>query len=262
MSPRRGAAAGARRRARVSPRPSSPDSPRIRRATLTTQLEEALRTDIVSGLFEPRQKLRADDIASRYGVSATPIREAFQRLSGDGLVELDPKIGARVAGISLDDIRDVFAVRLALEPRALALSIMKGDAAWLREVATAFERLRAVASIRLPSDDARRREAMLETAEAHRAFHWALLAACGSPWLLRFISILHGHSSRYRMLLVRGLDQPGWLDDHEAILRAARRQDADRAVRMLERQTRDGLAVLVRTYGASLRGRRSQRPTD
>jgi len=80
--------------------------------------------------------------------------------------------------------------------------------------------------------------------------------------LLRFISILHGHSSRYRMLLVRGLDQPGWLDDHEAILRAARRQDADRAVRMLERQTRDGLAMLVRTYGASLRGRRAQRPTD
>lgn len=228
----------------------SPGQARISRATLTSQLEEALRTDIVAGLLEPGQKLRATDITALYGVSATPIREAVQRLSGQGLVELDPKVGARVAAISLEDVRDVFAVRLMLEPRALELSIGGGGARWLREVTEAFERLRSV-SARRPGDGARWRETMLEIAEAHRAFHWALLSACGSPWLLRFISILYGHSSRYRMLLARGRDRPAWLRGHQAIYDAARRRDAKRAVRVQERHTREGLDVLVRSYGTS-----------
>lgn len=229
------------------------------RDTLTSQLEGALRTDIVAGLLEPGQKLRAGDITSLYGVSATPIREALQRLSGEGLVELDPKIGARVAAISLGDVRDVFAVRLALEPRALELSIQNGDPAWLRDVAAAFEHLRATSETRPGKNGPRWPEAMLESAEAHRDFHWALLAACGSPWLLRFISILHGHSSRYRMLLVRGRDRPSWLPDHEAILEATRRRDAGRAVRALERHTRQGLDMLVHAYGTSSRGKRPPR---
>lgn len=224
---------------------------RISRATLTSQLEEALRTDIVAGLHEPGQKLRANEITSLYGVSATPIREALQRLSAEGLVELDPKIGARVAPISPDDVRDVFAVRLILEPSALELSVLNGGASWLREVATAFERLRSVAGSGAPRDGTRWREAMLESAEAHRAFHWALLSACGSPWLLRFISVLHGHSARYRMLLVRSRDRPAWLRGHEEILDAVRRRDVRRAVRVLERHTREALDMLIRSYGTS-----------
>jgi DNA-binding GntR family transcriptional regulator len=230
---------------------------RISRATLTSQLEEALRTDIVTGLLEPGQKLRATNITALYGVSATPIREAVQRLSGQGLVELDPKIGARVASISLEDVKDVFAVRLILEPRALELSIAGGNAAWLRDMTESFERLRSATSARRATNGARWREAMLEAAEAHRAFHWALLSACGSPWLLRFISILFGHTSRYRMLLVRGRDHPAWLRGHQAILDAARRRDAKRAVRVQTEHTRQGLDMLVRSYGNSTRRRRS-----
>jgi GntR family transcriptional regulator, carbon starvation induced regulator len=224
---------------------------RISRATLTTQLEEALRTDIVAGLLEPGRKLRAADVASLYGVSPTPVREAVQRLSAEGLVELDPKIGVRVASISPDDVRDVFAVRLILETRAVEMSITNGGASWLADVSAAFERLNAVVSARLPRDGAPSRETMLEWAEAHRAFHWALLAACGSPWLLRFISVLHGHSARYRMLLVGGRDRPAWLRGHAEILQAARRRDARRAATVLERHTSDALTTLIRSYVAS-----------
>ncbi len=226
---------------------------RISRATLTTQLEEALRTDIVAGLLEPGRKLRAADIAALYGVSPTPIREALQRLSGEGLVALDPKVGAKVAAITLDDARDVFAVRLMLEPRALELSIARGDTAWLADVAAALEELRARTATRGGSGDGTRwREAMLESAEAHRAFHWTLLSACGSPWLLRFLSILYGHSARYRMLLVRGRDRPSWVHEHELVLDAARRGDARAAVRVLEGHIDAGLDALVRSYGTPM----------
>ncbi len=260
MSPRRVAASRPRRIVRTAQRHTSPGASRIIRSTLTTQLEEALRTDIVAGLLEPGQKLRAGDITTLYGVSATPIREALQRLSAEGLVELDPKIGAKVAPISLDDVRDVFAVQLILEPRALELSVRRCDEHWLHEVETALERLRTVSAAKRPKDDPRWREAMLASADAHRSLHWALLAACGSPWLLRFISILHGHTARYRMLLIRGRDRPDWLRDHEQIVEAARRRDPRRAVQILERHTHHGLDMLVRAYGSSshaARGRRS-----
>ncbi len=234
---------------------------RISRATLTTQLEEALRTDIVAGLLEPGQKLRAADLTALYGVSATPVREAVQRLSAEGLVELDPKIGARVASISPDGVRDVFAVRLLLETRALELSIANGDSSWLADISAAFERLRTATSARVTRDGPLWREAMLESAEAHRAFHWGLLAACGSSWLLRFISVLHGHSARYRMLLVHSRDRPAWLRGHREILDTARRRDARRAVRVLERHTRDALDLLMRAYGTSDRLHASGAPS-
>lgn len=233
---------------------------RVSRATLTTQLEEALRTDIVAGIHAPGQKLRAGDITSFYGVSATPIREALQRLSAEGLVTLDPKVGARVASVSLDDVRDVFAVRLALESRALELSIRNGDATWLREVTAALERLRGIVRSRSSRDATRWREMLLQRVEAHRAFHWALLSACGSPWLLRFISILHGHSSRYRMLFLRERDQRSWVRDHETILDAVRKRDVRRAVGEFERHTRKGLDVLLRSYRSSAIGRSEGSP--
>lgn len=227
---------------------------RISRATLTTQLEGALRSDIVAGIHPPGEKLRAGDITSFYGVSATPIREALQRLSAEGLVTLDPKVGARVATVSLEDVRDVFAVRLALESRALELSIRHGDDAWLRDVAAALDGLRAVVRARSPRDATRSREILLRRVEAHRAFHWALLSASGSPWLLRFIAILHGHSSRYRMLFVRERDPGSWVRDHEAIVDAVNKRDLGRAVAELERHTRKGLEVLLRSFRSSAIG--------
>lgn len=248
----------ARRTLSAVPARGATSTGRISRATLTTQLEAALRADIVAGIHAPGQKLRAGEITSLYGVSATPIREALQRLAAEGLVTLDPKVGARVASVSLDDVRDVFAVRLTLESAALALSVRKGGPAWLSEVATTLERLRRCVR---PSRDATvGRERMLERVEAHRAFHWALLEACGSPWLLRFIAIIQGHSSRYRMLFLRERAERSWVRDHELIAEAVRRRDARRAVDDLERHTRRGLDVLLRSYRTTAGGRGGAAP--
>src|SRR5688572_6357929 len=81
---------------------------RISRATLTEQLEEALRADILDGVYRPGQRLRASELTDRYGVSATPLREALQRLAAENLVELDPRLGATVSPISEHDLRDIY----------------------------------------------------------------------------------------------------------------------------------------------------------
>ncbi len=84
---------------------------RVSRATLTTQLEDALRLDIIEGVLAPGQRLRSAELTDRYQVSATPLREALQRLAAQNLVEIDPRFGATVAPISRSDLHDTYWLR-------------------------------------------------------------------------------------------------------------------------------------------------------
>ena len=86
-----------------------------------------LRSAILTGEFPPGTKLRAEELAERWQVSPTPLREAFQRLGGAGLVEVSPQRGVRVAEFTLEDAADLYALRLRLEPAALRHSLRKSD---------------------------------------------------------------------------------------------------------------------------------------
>ena len=225
---------------------------RISRATLTEQLEEALRADILDGVFPPGRRLRASEMSLRYGVSATPLREAFQRLAVENLVELDPRFGATVARISESDLRDIYEMLSIFGCMALERSIERGDDAWSEEVRARFDRMSD--SIRDQEenaglDDETRRRLASESADAHWNFHSALYQACGSPWLIRFVATLHGHSERYRRL---AMQTPGLRRDsrheHEAIMVAALARDPDAAVTAL----REHLGLSVKLLLAKL----------
>jgi GntR family carbon starvation induced transcriptional regulator len=219
---------------------------RITRATLTEQLEEALRADILDGVFEPGRRLRAVELSERYGVSATPLREALQRLAVENLVEIDPRLGATVAVISESDLRDIYDVLSTVACLALGRSVERGDEAWAAEIKVRFDEMSAAMqrqeSAGAVDDDERRRLAG-SSAEAHWNFHNALYAACGSPWLMRFVATLHAHSERYRRLALQsaGLRRDS-RHEHEAIMVAALARDADAAVAAL----RDHLALTVK----------------
>jgi DNA-binding GntR family transcriptional regulator len=170
---------------------------RVSRATLTTQLEDALRLDIIEGVLAPGQRLRSAELTERYQVSATPLREALQRLAAQNLVEIDPRFGATVAPISLNDLRDTYWLREVLETLALRRSIETGDDAWRARVTTAFEALAATRG-HPPAEDSL--EESLDWSTLHRRFHEELFSACDSPWLVRMLATLYDHSERYRMV--------------------------------------------------------------
>lgn len=224
------------------------ETTRISRATLTLQLEDALRADILSGELQPGQRLRAADIAPRYGVSATPLREALQRLAVEGLIVLDARVGATVSPISRDDLRDVYETRIVLESEAIRRSIRNGDEAWLRRVAAALATLRAVTPTGGLESDAEGTENAKAWSRAHREFDSQLYSACDSPLLLRFSDTLSKRCERYR----RAAGQLAnaftiWLGEHEAIYAAAERRDPEAAVRVLEQHLR-GTAQLVEEH--------------
>jgi GntR family carbon starvation induced transcriptional regulator len=217
---------------------------------LAERLESALRAEILSGELQPGARLRAEEIAVRYQVSHTPIREALRSLAADSLISLDPRLGAQVAQISMADLEDVYRLRILLEREALAASINAGSDDWEVGLQRATERL---------SDAFRRHswssrlEAATARSEAHRAFDAALFAACGSVWLLRFVDTLSSHSERYRAALrsVRGIERD--VDaEHLAIASAALQRDVALAQERLEshlrltfEMMRDHLASIV-----------------
>ncbi len=82
----------------------------------------ALREAILDGVLEPGSWLREESMARSFGVSRTPIREAFNRLEDEGLVTRDRNAGARVAPLTLEDMSAVYAVRGSLESLAAKLA--------------------------------------------------------------------------------------------------------------------------------------------
>lgn len=231
------------------------ETKRVTRATLATQLEDALRVDIIEGVLEPGQRLRAADLTARYGVSATPLREALQRLAAQNLVEIDPRLGATVAEISRTDLRDVYWLRELLEGMALERSIERGDEDWAQGVTAAWERFRATAG----GPHAASANAALEWSVAHRAFHEAMFAACGSPWLMRFVGTLYDHSERYRMLSVRSRLRDT-VEEHAEIYRPVIERRPEEAVAWLRNHLRNTVANLERGIsGQANRGDRAGR---
>lgn len=231
---------------------------RISRATLTAQLEEALRVDILEGVLRPGQRIRANEMAERYGVSATPLREALQRLAVENLVELDPRLGATVARISEDDLRDVYEMLQLLDGLALERSVERGDEAWIAGIGQSFDVLsQAIAAqeeVTEATPDGVRRRVGLQWSAAHWTFHYALYSACDSTWLLRFVRTLHQHSERYRMLSMQNVigQRRDSRHEHEQIMQAAVARDADAAVAAL----REHLGMTVELLMKALREQR------
>jgi GntR family transcriptional regulator, carbon starvation induced regulator len=196
-----------------------------------TRVDWALRRlseEILTGELAPGQRLKAPELAERWSVSPTPVREALQRLAGIGLVETIANRGARVAPVVEQEMREVYSLRLLLEPLALRSSLARRDAGWQAEAGRAFDALRIELERGMPD--------LPEFERVHAAFHEALLARCDSTWLLRIIEMLGTHSVRYRLLsLGRRGGTAEVLAEHWGLYDACLADDVDEAVAQLFR---------------------------
>ena len=82
---------------------------------LTQQAYRAIQTEIITGQFDRRKRLTEEYFASRFGISKSPIREALNRLEAEGLISILPRRGAFVIDFSIEDVREIYELREALE---------------------------------------------------------------------------------------------------------------------------------------------------
>jgi DNA-binding GntR family transcriptional regulator len=88
-----------------------------------SQAADAIRESILAGRIPAGARIAELDLARQLSVSRTPIREALSRLAAEGLVELSPNRGARVASWTSEELREIFEVRLRLEPYAVSQAV-------------------------------------------------------------------------------------------------------------------------------------------
>jgi DNA-binding GntR family transcriptional regulator len=154
----------------------------------------SVRADILGCRLMPGGKLRINELAERHDVSLGAVREALSRLAAEGLAVAESQKGFRVAPLSSEDFRDLTDARVEIETLTLKRSIAKGDVEWESQLVAAWHRLSRT-SMQLADDPKLYSD---EWSLAHREFHRALVAACGSEKLLAIRSQLYEQAERYR----------------------------------------------------------------
>ena len=212
---------------------------KIKQESATEAVHTALRQAILASVMRPGERLHVHDLAAQLGVSLTPVRNAVQLLEAEGLVEVRPRSGTFVASVNVDDIRETFAIRRALECLAIesaTASLTEEELARLREL---YERLRQ------PIDtDAKKKQHELDNAE----FHLTILRAARNQKLLEMYQSLNAHIRIARI----HAGEKTWESrleqeqrEHKAILEALVARDPEQAVAaMREHIERSGESML------------------
>lgn len=186
---------------------------------------DKLREAILSGRFHPGQRLVERELVELLGVSRTPIREALRKLELEGLVTTIPYKGPVVTRPTLEDARNLYEVRAALEGQAAALLAARATP---EDVAQLEDRVGA-AEVAVEAGDLR---AVLA---ANNAFHDELAHRCGNPLLENLVANLR---NRIILLRVESLSLPGRpprsVAEHREMVERIRARDPEGARRCME----------------------------
>ena len=195
--------------------------------TLADRAAQVVGEEILSGRLQAGSRLHIRQLAEQTGIGPTPLREGLSRLRARGLVVAVEQRGFRVAEMSRADLEDILATRAALETEAIRLSIANGDDRWEAGIVASLHRLVRLLE-RAPRDA---RAVAGELDEVHKAFHTALIAACGSARMLDLHSVLHDQGFRYRHKLVASFDPLAIAEEHRELADIVLSRDADTAVK-------------------------------
>lgn len=194
----------------------------IHRRTTSGVVADLLRDEIRRGDLPPGTRLRQEEVATRLGVSTTPVREAFQALQGQGLLTLDPHRGVVVFRPTVQDVRESYEIREELEALAVAKTIPNLTPERVDELQSIVDEMRN-------TDDDQR------WIDLNALFHHRLHELSGRKRLCEMIDSLANATSTYMHIVVRHARDSGRGDSaHQDILDACRAKDvsaAQRAVR-------------------------------
>jgi DNA-binding GntR family transcriptional regulator len=191
--------------------------------SISDQIYEFLKENILLGKIAPGERIIESRIAEDLKTSRTPVREAFQRLVQDGLVERVTQGGVRVSVITPRMIKEVFGIRGVLEVYAVELvcdNIEVETIIKLKELAQQARKL-------LSSPEANDPDGLITLWKINTSFHETIYRASGSEHLLKLVSQLNSLVRRFRFLSMRKTRIRAW-DQHELIIKYL--EDKDKAM--------------------------------
>jgi DNA-binding GntR family transcriptional regulator len=186
--------------------------------TVKSSLVDNLRDDILRGELVPGQNIRLEEVAARFDVSTTPVREALRDLEAEGLVTIFPHRGAIVTQLSADDLRDIYDIRATLEAMATRLAVPQMTEDILSQLLSYFEQM-----------DSHLGE-VVTLIKLNHAFHITLYGASGRRHLCELTSMLRYRTQHYLVAFISDIGgMPQAQAEHWAIIEACQRGDADDA---------------------------------
>lgn len=200
-----------------------------------------LENDILNGKYQPGDSLIETKLSEELGVSRTPVREAIRQLELEGLVQLIPNKGVIVKGISIQDIEDIYTIRMMIEGLAARWAtekISSGELSELKEVLEFQEFYTA-------KNDAKR------LMKYDTKFHDVIYKASKSKPLMHMLSTFHHYIQRARGM---SLSTPGRaqkvLEEHKAILQAIMERNPEKAEKLITQHIRNASVNLIQQkYG-------------
>ncbi|SDM99464.1 GntR family transcriptional regulator [Allokutzneria albata] len=214
-----------------------PDIEPVSRESTAEIIARQLRDAIMYGSLPPGTQLGETELASRFQVSRGPLREAMQRLVSEGLLRAERHRGLFVIDLGPADVYDIYSARSAIE-RAAVIRIMRGGD---REnvAATLDETVRAMA---VAADD----DDPTALSDADLKFHEALIAASGSPRLVRMARTLLIETRMCLAELQRTYQAvEERVGEHNQIIEAIRAGDEDLVLSLLEAHMEDAVRRLA-----------------
>lgn len=207
-----------------------------------------LRQAFAEGKYVAGERLQIAKLAKDYGLSLTPVREALFELANEGLVDMQPHRGARVADVPITDLNEVYLVREVLESAATRLAAQRVTPEQIRRLEEAHARFVAAAKtgqrdrLRALSDE----------------FHDLIYDAARSPLLQRLIRAawLAAPADTFTIIEARPTRS---VDDHDVILRALSDGDPDAAEQAMRQHVKGSLELIRAAKTGGTKGKRAPR---
>lgn len=209
-----------------------------RHQTLREKILETIRDAILKGTLKPGERVSEPDLAERFGISRTPIREAFRQLESEGYLQVIPRKGAVVASLSERDVEEFYAIKIILEGFAARMAAEKLTDKDIERLEAINEKLEEIV-----------KDGDVKTFfRVHNEFHEVFIKAAGNEKLFEMINQL---VMKFKRLRLASLSHPGRMEfsveEHRNMIEAFKNNDGERADQLVKHAATKGADVLIQS---------------
>ncbi|WP_134700848.1 GntR family transcriptional regulator [Ammoniphilus sp. YIM 78166] len=197
---------------------------------------EYLKEKILRSEYKPGDRIVIREISRQLGVSDIPVREAIKKLTSDGLIETKSHSGSRVAALNINNLEEIFLIRVELETLAARLA---AKSATIEEIAQ-------LDSLVQKMDESIQEKDICEFTRCNREFHRLLYQASHAPVLSEMIENLYMRSENSKMIFTYDPERLRVSnEEHKEIVAALRIKDENRASELIRIQKENGFKVVL-----------------
>lgn len=204
--------------------------------TLRERIADAIRDEIIHGCIKAGERVSEPEVATRYGISRTPVREALRQLAAEGFLWLTPRRGARVTFLTEKDVSEFYDLK----------SVLEGYAARLATTMLQEKDLQKMEQLNDQMERCHERGDLKKIAKIHTDFHNIFLDAAGNEQLSSMIRQLTNKFQRFTILLALSGKNPEAVSQHREIINAFRTQDILRVEELVRANALLGKELMIK----------------